>query len=90
MTKTLKCIGGPWDGRLATLESGYRYIIVRDFEPLPVIPNYPPSLVARYTETQYVIGIVVAPGASGNVTIEFLHPSDWSPEKTLRHALGAA
>ena len=85
--KHLKCIGGPWDGRSAMLEPGYRHLTVREhvgMSALQTVPN--PVTGPMYTEMRYVIGRVHADGE----TIEFLHPSDWSAERTLRHALGAA
>lgn len=88
-SKTLKCIGGPGDGRIVTLADGVQHFVVRIGPPSRVLVGYPepgPDFV-QYREHLYVLDWFTM---SGGDRIEFLRPDNWTTRDVAQHVLGVS
>lgn len=91
MMQRLRCVGGPADGRVVSIDRDRSYF--QAFHQQPTCPPYSPRMVNAMCETVeiviYVRHWIMAPDGRGvRRETEYLAPIGWCPHSTVEHQFG--
>ncbi|MBB5051132.1 hypothetical protein HNQ36_001086 [Afipia massiliensis] len=87
--KSLKCIGGPSDGRRQAVRDGEKSIVVRRYISAPAAADFNSNAPVMESNVKYVDTIYVEDSVHGvdGAIVKYLRPQDWTAAQALRHAL---